>query len=77
MSANSENRCSSAQSTPSHRNRSLRSGRRPYKDLITLNEIPYSSLGIEEHSDEAPRDGRAGATPDPDVVAKPKRHQSR
>ena len=45
------------------------------RDPMTLNEIPYSSLGVEERSDEAPRDGRAGATPDPEVVAKPMRRQ--
>ena len=45
------------------------------RDPMILNEIPYSSLGVEERSDEAPRDGRAGATPDPEVVAKPKRRQ--
>ena len=33
------------------------------RDPMILNEIPYSSLGGEERSDEAPRDGRAGATP--------------
>ena len=37
--------------------------------------FPYPSLGVEERSDEAPRDGRARATPDPEVVAKPKRRQ--
>ena len=45
------------------------------RDSMTLNEIPYPSLGVEERSDEAPRDGRARATPDPEVVAKPKRRQ--
>ena len=45
------------------------------RDPMTSNEIPYSSLGVEERSFEAPRDGRAGATPDPEVVAKPKRRQ--
>ena len=45
------------------------------RDPMTLNEISYSSLGVEERSDEAPRDGRAGATPDPEVVAKPMRRQ--
>ena len=39
------------------------------RDSMTRNEIPYPSLGVEERSDEAPRDGRAGATPDPEVVA--------
>ena len=45
------------------------------RDPMTLNEIPYSCLGVEERSDEAPRHGRAGATPDPQVVAKPMRRQ--
>jgi transposase len=45
------------------------------RDPMTSNEIPYSSLGVEERSFEAPRDGRAGATPDPEVVAKPKRRK--
>ena len=33
------------------------------------------ALGVEERSDEAPRAGRARPTPDPEVVAKPKRRQ--
>ena len=45
------------------------------RDPMILSEIPYSSLGVEERSDEAPRDGHAGATPDPEVVAKPMRRQ--
>ena len=45
------------------------------RDPMILNEIPYSSLLVEERSDEALRDGRAGATPDPEVVANPKRRQ--
>ena len=45
------------------------------RDSMTRNEISYPSLGVEERSFEAPRDGRAGATPDPEVVAKPKRRQ--
>ena len=45
------------------------------RDPIILNEIPDSSLGVEERSNEAPGDGRAGATPDPEAVAKPKRRQ--
>ena len=44
-------------------------------DSMTLNEISYSALGVEERSDEAPRAGRARPTPDPEVVAKPKRRQ--
>ena len=39
-------------------------------DSMTLNEISYSALGVEERSDEAPRAGRARPTPDPEVVAK-------
>ena len=42
---------------------------------MTLNEISYSALGVEERSDEAPRAGRARLTPDPEVMAKPKRRQ--
>ena len=42
---------------------------------MTLNEVSYSALGAEERSDEAPRAGRPGPTPDPEVVAKPKRRQ--
>ena len=45
------------------------------RDSMTLNEISYSALGVEERSDEAPRGGRARPTPDPEVVAKPKRRQ--
>ena len=45
------------------------------RDPMILNEIPCPSLGVEERSDEAPRDSRFGATPDPEVVAKPKRRQ--
>ena len=45
------------------------------RDSMTLNEISYSALGAEERSDEAPRVGRARPTPDPEVVAKPKRRQ--
>ena len=45
------------------------------RDSMTLNEISYSALGVEERSDEAPRAGRARPTPDLEVVAKPKRHQ--
>ena len=37
--------------------------------------FPIRPWGSRERSDEAPRDGRAGATPDPEVVAKPKRRQ--
>ena len=45
------------------------------RDSMTLNEVSYSALGAEERSDEAPRAGRARLTPDPEVVAKPKRRQ--
>ena len=45
------------------------------RDSMTLNEISYSALGVEERSDEAPRAGCATPTPDPEVVAKPKRRQ--
>ena len=45
------------------------------RDSMTLKEISYSALGVEERSDEAPRAGRARPTPDPEVVAKPKRRQ--
>ena len=45
------------------------------RDSMTLNEISYSALGVEERSDEAPRAGRARPRPDPEVVAKPKRRQ--
>ena len=45
------------------------------RDSMTLNEVSLPALGVEERSDEAPRAGRARPTPDPDVVAKPKRRQ--
>ena len=45
------------------------------RDSMTLIEISYSALGVEERSDEAPRAGRARTAPDPEVVAKPKRRQ--
>ena len=45
------------------------------RDSMTLNEISYSAVGVEERSDEAPRGGRARPTPDPEFVAKPKRRQ--
>ena len=44
------------------------------RDPMTLNESSVA-LGVEERSDEAPRAGRARPTPDPEVVAKPKRRQ--
>ena len=45
------------------------------RDSMTLNEVSLPALGVEERSDEAPRAGRARPTPDPEVVAKPKRRQ--
>ena len=45
------------------------------RDSMTLNEVSVPALGVEERSDEAPRSGRARPTPDPEVVAKPKRRQ--
>ena len=47
------------------------------RDSMTLNEISYSALGVEERSDEAPRAGGAAAprAPDPEVVAKPTRRR--
>ena len=45
------------------------------RDPMTLNESSVPALGGEERSDEAPRAGRARPTPDPEVVAKPKRRQ--
>ena len=45
------------------------------RDSMTLNEVFVPALGVEERSDEAPRAGRVRPTPDPEVVAKPKRRQ--
>ena len=45
------------------------------RDSMILNEVALPALGVEERSDEAPRAGRAGSTPDLEVVAKPKRRQ--
>ena len=45
------------------------------RDSMTLNEVSVPALGAEERSDEAPRASRARPTPDPEVVAKPKRRQ--
>ena len=45
------------------------------RDSMTLNEVSVPALGVEERSDEAPRAGRARPTPNPEVVAKPKRRQ--
>ena len=47
------------------------------RDSMTLNEVSVPALGVEERSDEAPRAGRARPTPDPEVVAKPKRRSKR
>ena len=44
-------------------------------DPMTLNASSVPALGVEERSDEPPRAGRASPTPDPEVVAKPKRRQ--
>ena len=45
------------------------------RDPMTLSESTVPARGGEERSDEAPRAGRARPTPDPEVVAKPKRRQ--
>ena len=45
------------------------------RESMTLNESSVPALGVEERSDEAPRAGLARPTPDPEVVAKPKRRQ--
>ena len=45
------------------------------RDPMTLNESTVPALGVDDRSDEAPRAGRARPTPDPEVVAKPKRRQ--
>ena len=45
------------------------------RESMTLSREFRSGLGVEERSDEAPRAGRARPTPDPEVVAKPKRRQ--
>ncbi len=45
------------------------------RDAMTLNEVSFPALGVEERSDEAPRAGRARPTPDPEGVDKPKRRQ--
>jgi len=44
------------------------------RELMELNGYPAPTLGGEERSDETPRVG-AGAPPDPEIVAKPKRRQ--
>ena len=47
------------------------------RDSMTLNGFPAPSLGVEERSDEAPREGASAppTPPDPEVVAKPTRRQ--
>ena len=47
------------------------------RDSMTLNEITFPALGVEERSDEAPRAavGPVRPPPDPEVVARPKRRQ--
>ena len=45
------------------------------QNFASGSEVSVPALGVEERSDEAPRAGRAGPTPDPEVVAKPKRRQ--
>ena len=45
------------------------------RESMTLQEMDAPALGVEERRDEAPRAGRARPTPDPEVVAKPKRRQ--
>ena len=44
------------------------------RELMELNGYPAPALEGEERSDETPRVG-AGAPPDPEIVAKPKRRQ--
>ena len=47
------------------------------RDSMTLQEMGAPALGVEERRDEAPRAGASHArpTPDPEVVAKPKRRK--
>ena len=47
------------------------------RESMTLQEMGAPALGVEERRDEAPRAGASHArpTPDPEVVAKPRRHQ--
>ena len=47
------------------------------RESVTLQEMDAPALGVEERRDEAPRGGASHArpTPDPEVVAKPKRRQ--
>ena len=47
------------------------------RESMTLQEMDAPALGVEERRDEAPRGGASHArpTPDPEVVAKPKRRK--
>ena len=45
------------------------------RDSMTLNEVSVPALGVEERERRGPQAGRARPTPDPEVVAKPKRRQ--
>ena len=47
------------------------------RESMTLQEMDAPALGVEEHRDEAPGAGASHArpTPDPEVVAKPKRRK--
>ena len=47
------------------------------RESMTLQEMDAPALGVEERRDEAPRAGASHArpTPDPEVVAKPKRRK--
>ena len=47
------------------------------RESMTLQEMGAPALGVEERRDEAPRAGASHArpTPDPEVVAKPKRRK--
>ena len=46
------------------------------RESMTLQEMDAPALGVEERSDEAARAGsHMRPTPDPEVVAKPKRRQ--
>ena len=47
------------------------------RESMTLQEMDAPALGVEERRDEAPRAGasHARSTPDPEVVAKPKRRK--
>ena len=47
------------------------------RESMTLQEMDAPALGVEERRDEAPRAGASHArpTPNPEVVAKPKRRK--